>query len=567
MTRLNLEPLEDRTTPTVFEVTSTLDTATPGTLRQAILDANTNDGPDEIRFNIPGAGVQTIATTGLPAISEALTIDGLTQPGASPNARTIGSDAVLLIQLAGPGAGFPVDVIGLNIAAANCTVRGLVIGGFAYGVYVTAPGAVIQGNHIGTDAPGLVAAPNFTGIYLLGGAGSTIGGTAPAERNVISASTLNGITDAGGSAGTVIQGNYIGTDAAGLAPMGNGYSGIEMAGSSQGIVVGGPEVGAGNVISANAFAGVISSSSSSGHHAVRGNLIGTGADRETPMGNRHGVYIYGTDNNDIGGPNPGEPNLIAFNTQNGITIIEAVGGGGDGNNLDPNVILNNGVEGISLGAGANRNQAAPVLTSAVVQRSTVTITGSLQSLPSRTFRVEFFANTRLNASGNAEGERFLGFLMVTTDGSGLGTFTVTLGRVGLGDYITSTATSPTRDTSEFSTAIRAALPTPPKAPPALDNAAVFGNLLVLTGSSLPGGFAVVPVPQGSVALMADVDGDAVNDVVLFTPDLVAAVNGQTGQLLAVAADVNGDRFQDLQLFNADGTTTLVDGRTGIRVTG
>jgi hypothetical protein len=133
-------------------------------------------------------------------------------------------------------------------------------------------------------------------------------------------------------------------------------------------------------------------------------------------------------------------------------------------------------------------------------------------------------------------------------------------------FITSTATSPTRDTSEFSTAIRAALPVPPKAPPAFDNAAVLGNLLVLTGSSLPGGVAVVAVPVGSVAVMADLDGDAVNDVVLFVPGVTAVINGQTGQFLAVAADFNGDRFQDLQIFNSDGTMIFIDGRTGIRVT-
>src|SRR5688572_21589324 len=83
------------------------------------------------------------------------------------------------------------------------------------------------------------------------------------------------------------------------------------------------------------------------------------------------------------------------------------------------------------------------------------------------------------------------------------------------------------------------------AAPAFDNAAVVGNILVLTGSSLPDGFALVPVPLGSVVVLADLSGDAVNDVILFTPDVVAAVNGQTGRILALAADLNGDQFRDL----------------------
>src|SRR5260221_4562962 len=57
-----------------------------GSLRQAILDANTNPGPDTIVFAIPGAGLHTIApVSALPAITEAVLIDGYSQPGASAN--------------------------------------------------------------------------------------------------------------------------------------------------------------------------------------------------------------------------------------------------------------------------------------------------------------------------------------------------------------------------------------------------------------------------------------------------------------------------------------------------
>src|SRR5215218_1670296 len=49
-----IEELEGRLMLSVFTVTSTAD-AGPGSLRQAILDANAAAGPDDVRFDIPGA--------------------------------------------------------------------------------------------------------------------------------------------------------------------------------------------------------------------------------------------------------------------------------------------------------------------------------------------------------------------------------------------------------------------------------------------------------------------------------------------------------------------------------
>jgi len=42
-----------------FPVTTTADSG-PGSLRQAILNANANPGPDQITFAIPGGGLHTI---------------------------------------------------------------------------------------------------------------------------------------------------------------------------------------------------------------------------------------------------------------------------------------------------------------------------------------------------------------------------------------------------------------------------------------------------------------------------------------------------------------------------
>ena len=52
------------------------------------------------------------------------------------------------------------------------------------------------------------------GVTITDSTGDTIGGTAAADRNVISGNGGNGIT-LNGSSGSTIEGNYIGTDATG----------------------------------------------------------------------------------------------------------------------------------------------------------------------------------------------------------------------------------------------------------------------------------------------------------------------------------------------------------------
>src|SRR6185503_14761683 len=67
----------------VFTVTSTADNGV-GTLRDMILQANNSLGADTIRFSISGSGVRSIfLSQALPAITDAVTIDGTSQPGFS----------------------------------------------------------------------------------------------------------------------------------------------------------------------------------------------------------------------------------------------------------------------------------------------------------------------------------------------------------------------------------------------------------------------------------------------------------------------------------------------------
>ena len=144
-----------------FMVTTTADSG-PGSLRQAILDANATHGPepDTIAFAIPGPGVQTIAPlSALPAITRPVLIDGLSQPGYA---------GTPLIELSGRQAG---GGDGLTITGSDVTVRGLDINGFLGRRHshhrTAATGNTIAANVIGTDPTGTQALPNGFGVQIL----------------------------------------------------------------------------------------------------------------------------------------------------------------------------------------------------------------------------------------------------------------------------------------------------------------------------------------------------------------------------------------------------------------
>ena len=88
--RPTLEVLEGRLTPSTLTV-SNLNDSGPASLRQAILDSNADPARNGILFAIPGAGVHTISPTSpRPDVTDPVTIDGYSQPGASPNTLMVG---------------------------------------------------------------------------------------------------------------------------------------------------------------------------------------------------------------------------------------------------------------------------------------------------------------------------------------------------------------------------------------------------------------------------------------------------------------------------------------------
>jgi hypothetical protein len=198
---------------------------------------------------------------------------------------------------------------------------------------------------------------------------------------------------------------------------------------------------------------------------VQGNLIGTNAAGTAGVGNsKQGVWIDGSAaNNTIGGTAAGAGNTIAYNGWDGV----ALGGtAGTGNAILGNDIYANGQPGIDLGddgvtindlgdadGGPNARMNYPVLTDVTWSATNVTIDGTLNSAASTTYRVEFFANTTVDTSGYGEGQTYLGFVDVTTNGSGNASFSRNLTvAVPAGASYTATATDPAGNTSEFSLA-------------------------------------------------------------------------------------------------------------------
>jgi len=316
------------------------------TLRAAIEQANATVGLDTISFSI-GSGVQTIRpATALPAIMDAVVIDGTTQPGFAGKP---------IIELNGDAA--PDYADGLFILAGGSTVRGLVVNGFNEGILLMFGGGnTVAGNFVGTNVAGTGADGNFNGILISESTNNTIGGTTPADRNILSGNSSAGVYVAGAD-GNTIMGNYVGTDYTGLVAIANDGGGVGVNNLGSGNLIGGVTQGAGNLISGNGnggmFLGLVAE-----NNVVQGNLIGTDATGSTPLPNNGpGVAISSEGNNTVGGIVPGARNIISGNA--GVGIWAA--GGPDGDTLRGNSVHSNGGKGIYNPSG---EPASPVVTSA-----------------------------------------------------------------------------------------------------------------------------------------------------------------------------------------------------------
>jgi len=359
-----------------------------GSLRWAINQANASIGFDNIVFNIPGAGVQTITLTSdpLPWLIDPVHINGYTQPGASKAP----ADGVAQLMIELDGSDLPYDEYwnnGLVISASNSIVEGLSIYGFDVdgiiidATLVAASGNVVRGNHIGvnSNATTVPHATQNVGIYVGHGAsGNTIGGDDPGERNIISGNWGSGVElHAAGTTGNLVIGNRIGTNGAASNDIPNIMHGVRIYGGATGNTVGGDNTvgplgqcgGECNVISGNNMCGVMirGVDQPTASNTVSGNYIGLNLLAGLEIPNlQGGVCIESSASNTIGGDSTGERNVISGNDAEGVIITGATSTGNsvvgnyiglkrDGLTPNPNswaVELSSGANGNYIGGAA-----------------------------------------------------------------------------------------------------------------------------------------------------------------------------------------------------------------------
>lgn len=288
-------------------------------------------------------------------------------------------------------------------------------------------------------------------------AGAASGLTVTGGNTTITGLAINGFSQFGieliGEGNNTIVGNYIGIDSLGTTALGNGF-GISISNSANNII-GSPENP--NVISGQNFSAIVIDGVNATNNQIQGNIIGSDIRGNLDLGNGRWGILINADNNAIAN------NTIAFNRRDGIAVET-----GTGNTITNNTIINNNGLGIDLGrdgitlndpqdidTGPNSQQNFPILSGAFSDETTTTITGNLNSTPNSTFTLQFFSHTQ----ATRQGRDLIGETSVTTDDNGDTSFVLNLPiALGIGDFVTATATNTQGDTSEFSGAIAAQPP-------------------------------------------------------------------------------------------------------------
>jgi hypothetical protein len=333
------------------------------------------------------------------------------------------------------------NLIGGSDVGAGNVISGNLGDGIAIGdgsdTEVPCMGNRIAGNTIGLERFGNSPLPNGgSGIKIWGNVtGTVIGGPTLAERNSISGNTEYGI-DLFKGHGTIVQNNYIGIAASGLAVAGNGYDGISIVYSND-CVIGGDAPALNKAKDAT---------------QTRGNVIAHNG--------FNGVSVQ------IGTRNAIRGNAIYSNGKLGIDIARDQNGVNDGPNANDN---------LDADTGANDQQNWPEITDARViklgSKFVTTVSGVLHSLPNpgtasekNSFLLDFYANYNTDPSGYGEGDTWIDAAEVVTGANGSIVFQIDLPGDFRGRSLTASATrkvgKAVQSTSEFSPPKLIAPPTP-----------------------------------------------------------------------------------------------------------
>jgi hypothetical protein len=356
---------------------------------------------------------------------------------------------------------------GVTVGGTTNAARNLIAGGISI---VKGDSNTVIGNYIGTTKTGSAKGGGSAfGVDIQDSSYyNMIGGSSAAARNVISGSTTVGVSIAGSQAQhNSLLGNYIGVAVNGSTGLGNGRSGVILSDSTHDNTIG--AYGAGNVIADNSTdeAGIWMDNAYS--NSIQSNYIGTDAALTASIGNGvsgnpcAGIVIMGASHdNTIGGWNATEGNVIANNKSHGVILQQGVG---KGNALLSNLIYNNDEMGIDIGwddapngndnmdadSGPNDDQNFPLLDGAYATANDIVVSGTLNSKPNATYKLQYFYNSACDGSGNGEGQTLIGTETVTTNSSGdagfFKSFNISL---SVGGYVSALATDASNSTSEFS---------------------------------------------------------------------------------------------------------------------
>jgi hypothetical protein len=304
-------------------------------------------------------------------------------------------------------------------------------------------GNVAVGNYIGFTDSGVLA--NTTGVLINGAMGTVIGGFTSGERNVISGNG-DGLTIQ--SPNQIVRGNYFGTDANGAVQVNNLEHAIWLkTAAAMGCLIGGPGVAERNVIcGAQGNTLVMLDTASSGNTLV-GNYVGLLANQQLPSGSVYaGIGMFnGSHDNSVGLKSTHTGNLIVGGTQ-GVYLSGTLT---KDNGVYGNTICGFASFGTTLSAGANLNQAPPVITGAtnLLVHGTSAHTGDLIEV--------FLASRGAGLSGGSL--RYLG--SATAAGPNFWSVDVSGQGVNLGDYVCALASDSANNTSPFSNNVLLAIPT------------------------------------------------------------------------------------------------------------
>lgn len=381
-----------------FIVTNTNDDNNPGSLRDAITQANgsaSSANPATINFNIPGSGPYTIQLQSqLPNIGSYITIEGNLDSNSQPEITIIAPNE-------------NTDVLTIQ-SAKYVTIKSLNISGGYYCIYINnGDFNTISGNAISNS---------IFGVEIYDGYSNTI------SDNTIS-NNYYGIAIDNGSSSNIASGNTISH---------NTYYGIYI----------------GYIISSNTTSIGISNNPPyydyHYHYQYYGYYAGYGSSFNTISGNTishsgyYGIYVgHGGSSNSISG------NTISNNVYNGVVVDRYAG-----NMISESNIFDNGASGITLQDDGNNNQQSPTVNSAIVcntasdTASTLTITATAPNSPAgATFRLEFFINTaNRNSSDITEGARYIYAVDTISAGSSVTrTFTVAAPLINPGEWVSATA--------------------------------------------------------------------------------------------------------------------------------